>query len=49
MMTDVKYMFPDRRAAYPKPLESFWKGFAVCAIGFAWGGITVYFWLGGAL
>lgn len=48
-MNDVKYMFPDRRHAYPSPAAEFWKVFAIATIGFAWGGITVYFWLGGAL
>ncbi|WP_158413408.1 hypothetical protein [Haliea salexigens] len=48
-MNDVKYMFPDRRMAYPKPMEAFWKVFPVAVVSFAWGGISVYFWLGGAL
>ena len=45
-MTDVKYMFPDRRAAYPKPLQAFWQGFAVYAVGFMSGVALAAFWMG---
>ena len=45
-MNDVKYMFPDRRMAYPKPMQEFWKGFAVYAVGFMSGVALAAFWMG---
>ena len=45
-MNDVKYMFPDRRMAYPKPLQQFWQGFAVYVVGLMSGVAAAVFWLG---